>query len=157
MIIWRGWGIIGVGFALLGCLLGLALWTAFGEPTASPGPFMGPGLVLAGVGTYLLGQRLNVTGVDAKTEQYLAPRRQQLHELVHSGQFQMAPGMPQPSSLEEAQAQASHLLEQERQQVHRQLKDRHTLFFIPVQWVGLFVAFIGIVVLVVTVVVAVTG
>lgn len=157
MIIWRGWGIIGAGFALLGCLLGLGLWTGFGEPTANPGPFMGPCVVIAGVGTYLLGKWLNVTSVDAKTEQYLAPRSRQLHELVESGQFQMAPGMPQPASFEEAQAQAAHLLQQERTQVHQQLKDRHTLFFIPVQYVGLAVVFIGLAVTIATIIVAIAG
>lgn len=157
MIIWRGWGIIGVGFALLACLLGLGMWTGFGEPTSSPAPFMAPCLVVAGIGTFLLGKWMNVTSVDAKTDRYLAPRQQQLHELVQSGQFQMAPGMPQPASVEEAQAQAAHLIGQERTQVHNQLKDRHTLFFIPFQYVGLFIAFIGLVVAVAIIVAAVSG
>lgn len=156
MIIWRGWGVIGAAFPLIGMIIGLGIWSGTGAK-GTPMPFFGPALIIAGVGTYLLGRHLNVSSVDQKTEQHLAPRRAQVDQLVHSGQFQLAPGMPQPRSFEEAQQQAGMLLEHERSQIRAQLEGRHTLFFIPVQWVGLAVAAAGLILAVAGIVVAITG
>lgn len=113
----------------------MALWSAIGDESAQVA-FAGVGIVLGGAGAFLLGRHLNVTGVDAKADQLLAPRAQQLDQLVTSGQFQLAPGVPMPRSMEEARQQSNQLLEEERKQVRAALRNRHTLFWIPAQWVG---------------------
>lgn len=147
MIIWRGWGIIGVGFPLIGIIVMMAIYGATGGD-ADPLPFVGIGVALGGIGAFLLGRHLNEVSVDAKAEKYLAPRKAQLDQLVQSGQFQMAPGMPQPSSMAEAQAQAGQLYESEQLQVRAALKNRHTVFWIPAQWFGAIAVGLGLVLLV---------
>ena len=46
----------------------------------------------------------------------------------------MAPGLQAPSSREEGYAQVEQLITNESPDVLRQLKNIHTLFFIPMQW-----------------------
>ncbi|WP_148058832.1 hypothetical protein [Bogoriella caseilytica] len=144
MIIWRGWGILGV-LPLMAFGLGVALWTeAFGF---SGGPWLvsGPLAALAGAGVYLLGRELNVRGVPAKAHQMLAARRAERQHLVASGQFRLSPQHPAPRSLQEAQSQADELHQHEQAYLSQNLRNRHTFFFIPVQYVGLITAGIGVV------------
>ena len=61
-------------------------------------------------------------------------RRAELRARVDAGQFQMAPGLQAPSSREEGYAQVEQLITNESPDVLRQLKNIHTLFFIPMQW-----------------------
>ncbi|MGD7787664.1 hypothetical protein ACQCX2_05010 [Propionibacteriaceae bacterium Y1700] len=143
MIIWRGWGIIGAGFPLLGLLAALGLWSSMGSH-GSPLPFMAPMVILAGVGTFFLGRHLNGAAADKKVEQIIADRARHLDELVRTGQFHLAPGVPAPASMDEARFQADSVLNSEREQLRRRFSDVHTLFFIPVQWVGIVVAIIGV-------------
>ena len=46
----------------------------------------------------------------------------------------MAPGLQAPSSREEGYAQVEQLITNESPDVLRQLKNIHTLFYIPMQW-----------------------
>ena len=61
-------------------------------------------------------------------------RRAELRARVDAGQFQMAPGLQAPSSREEGYAQVEQLITNESPDALRQLKNIHTLFFIPMQW-----------------------
>lgn len=135
MIIWRGWGVLGIlPFLCFG--LGVAIWTGPLGNQSAPWPLSGPLIVLGGLVTYLLGQRLNRTGVSAKAEKMLELRRAELDELVYSDRFQLAPGHPVPSSVAEAESQAEQLYRAEAEQLSAALTNRHTLFFIPVQYIG---------------------
>lgn len=147
MIIWRGWGVIGAAFPLLGVALAMMLWSTTGA-VGSPQGLVGIGLILGAAGAFLLGRHLNETSVEAKAASLLAEREAQLEMLVRNGQFQMAAGMPVAGSYEEGRQQADAVLDSERAQVRGALRNRHTLFFIPVQWAAVVVAVIGAVVLV---------
>lgn len=147
MIIWRGWGVIGAIFPLLGVALAGLVWSSTGAD-GSPQGLVGIGLILGAAGAFALGRYLNETSVASKAESLLAERAAQLEALVRAGGFQMAPGIPVAGSYAEGRAQADSVLAGEREEIRKALRNRHTLFFIPVQWAALVVAAIGAVVLI---------
>lgn len=141
MIIWNGWGILGVlvpGLAA-GGMAGLA--SALDMPGAT---FVAVGLVLGGIGSFFLGKWFNETRAEQQATQWRNARQQELYHLVHNGQFQVAAGYAQPRSMEEANQQAQALLEAEHREVAKRLRNRHTVFWIPMQWVGLVFVVIGL-------------
>lgn len=101
-------------------------------------------MILGAIAAFLLGYWLNDRGVETKLDRHLASRREQLNQLVHAGQFQLAPGVAQPRSHEEAQQQIETVLANERQELRPGLRNRHTLFFIPVQWFSVLVALVAL-------------
>lgn len=109
--------------------------------------FGGLGLFVGAVGAFVLGNWLNKTRVPDLTDKLLAPRREQLNQLVAANQFQLAPGVPMPTSREEAQQQSDYLFHAEREAAEKKLRNRHTLFWIPMQWIacviGVFGAFLA--------------
>lgn len=144
MIIWRGWGILGV-VPLMAFGIGVALWNdAFGF-SGAPWLISGPLAALTGAGVYFLGRQLNQRGVAAKADQIMAPRRAERQRLVDTGQFQLAPGYPMPQSYQEAQTQAADLDRHEHVILSQRLRNRHTFFFVPVQYIGLLTAAAGLV------------
>lgn len=152
MIIWRGWGILGVGLALIGALLGVSIGNFGGSDAMSIGA--GLGVAAGGVGAYFAGKHLNQTRPEQKVESFVEQRRQELDASVRSGRFQLAPGAPTPTSLEDAQAQADELLGHERRHVSQQLTNRHTLFFVPLQYAAFAIMAIGLVITVLGIVTA---
>lgn len=141
MIVWNGWGILSV------LIPGLAAAAMAGLASAldmAAGLFVGVGLVLGGIGAFFAGKWFNETNAAQKAAQWRSAREQELLHLVHAGQFQVAPGYAQPRTLEEAQQQAAAMLEAEHRAVAKKLRNRHTVFFVPMQWFGLFVSAIGL-------------
>lgn len=136
---------LGVVFPGIGAVLAVAVWSAL-DAAGSPQPLVGIGLAVGALGAFLLGRHLNEVSVDAKATSLLREREAQLEALVRAGQFQMAPGMPVAASYAEGRQQADVLLEHERAQVRGALRNRHTLFFIPLQWAALGLAALGVVV-----------
>ena len=58
-IIWKGWGIVVLGIAVLALSIGAALAAAFGIEGRNSDYPLGLTLILAGVGTWILGIRMN--------------------------------------------------------------------------------------------------
>lgn len=144
MIIWAGWGIIGALLALAGGGAGAALATGLG---LSAGVGMGLGVILGSVAAWFAGRYFNVTRPAELEGRLLAERHQELQHLVQSGQFHMGPGYAPPRSHAEAQAQADQLMASEAAALRGRAGNKHTLFFIPMQYAAIVTGIIGAVVM----------
>lgn len=107
---------------------------------------IGLGVAAGGVGAHFVGKYLNVTSVEQKVEQHIAGRQAELEQHVRSGQFQLAPGIPAPASMDEAQVQADGILQNERQHLTERLRNQHTLFFVPLQYAAFGIIALGLVI-----------
>ena len=107
----------------------------------------GLGLVVGSIGTWFVGRWLNVQRAITQNEKLLAARRQELDHLVHTGRFQYAPGYPAPSSPDEARAQADHLLATEAAVLQKRARNRHTLFWVPMQYIAFLTGALGLILL----------
>lgn len=105
------------------------------------GPFgVAAGLVLAAVGNWFTGQHFNQTGPKRKLAEWKESRSNQLDQLVSAGQFSLGPGQPQPRSMEEARWQADQLLAAEEHSAGQGLLNRHSVFWIPMQYLSVLIA-----------------
>ncbi len=102
MMIWRGWGVLGVLLLIGGGALGTAV--------AKGGLGMGVGIILGAVACWFVGQQLNVERPKALVAQYAQQRGAELHTLADAGTFHLGPGYAPPTSLAEAHQQADQLL-----------------------------------------------
>lgn len=143
VIIWRGLGFLAIILAALGALLGTGLGSLAGD--SGNQALIGVGLAIGGVATFALGWWLNVMNPAKKTQTWIAQRDAELQHAVDSGRFQASPGVV-PASLEQAQAQKTALLEHESAHVTKRLRNIHTLFWVPMQWVGVGIVILGVVV-----------
>lgn len=143
VIIWRGFGFLAVILALLGALLGTGLGSLAGD--SGNVTLIGVGIAIGGVATFALGWWLNVMNPAKKTQQWIAQRDAELQQAVDQGRFQASPGVV-PASLEQAQAQKTALLQTESAHVTKRLRNIHTLFWIPMQWIGVVIVILGVVV-----------
>ena len=135
MIIFRGWGLLGAAFpALTAFALGALPASMYGSKSAITIIVAALGALVGGALGFLCGRWLNVIRPRAKVAEWQEQRRAELRARVDAGQFQMAPGLQAPSSREEGYAQVEQLITNESPDVLRQLKNIHTLFFIPMQW-----------------------
>ena len=135
MIIFRGWGLLGAAFpALTAFALGALPASMYGSKSAITNIVAALGALVGGALGFLCGRWFNVIRPRTKLTQWQEQRRAELRARVDAGQFQMAPGLQAPSSREEGYAQVEQLITNESPDVLRQLKNIHTLFFIPMQW-----------------------
>lgn len=135
MIIFRGWGLLGAGIPVLTAfVIGALPMSLYGDKSAIANIFVALGALVGGALGFLCGRWLNVIRPRAKVAEWQEQRRAELCARVDAGQFQMAPGVQAPSSREEGYAQVEQLITNESPDVLRQLKNIHTLFFIPMQW-----------------------
>lgn len=139
LLIWRGWGILPVLY-LVAALILTGLLVSLGLPQSSFGiVFFGLGL-LAAVATWFTGVAINQNRPRRKAAEWAQHRRAQLNELVVSGRFSLGPGQPQPASLEEAQRMSDDLFAAETAELDKAVRNRHTLFWIPMQYVAFVLA-----------------
>lgn len=129
IIIWRGWGILVLLFAAVGA--GTAGALSHGNMVAT-----GTGLAAAGAGTWFLGRWLNVLAPEAAYAAAMEFRAQELRRIVDAGAY-CFPGLPAPQSYDEARAQSEEQLALERTQARPAYFNRHTFFFVPMQYLGL--------------------
>ena len=138
MIIWRGWGI--------------ALVTGLSGHNSSNTPAgvvaVGAGMLLGGAACAALGYWLNVVRPRSKADEYLKDVRRELWQRVRAGAFQVAVGAPAPRDEAEASQQIERIVAQQSPEVRRRLRNRNTLFFIPLQWLGSMVVIGGVVLLI---------
>lgn len=133
IIVWRGWGAGAFGLLLLGMMLG-GMAVSITRDNSSFLLGAGVGLIIAGVAVWFLGTWLNVTRPAARIEEHLGAVREHLWERVRAGQFQVSPGAPAPRTEPEAQVQVEQIVAGQRGEVERALRNRNTLFWIPMQY-----------------------
>ncbi len=166
MIIWRGWGIVGFLLILGGDILTTSGSGHIGTNTPAGMIAMGAGFALGGAACAVFGYRLNVLRPRQKAEEYLQGLRQDLWQRMREGTFQVPAGAPAPSEpagapahsepagapapRDEAEAsqQIERIVAQQSPEVRRRLRNRNTLFFIPLQWLGSVVVIGGVVLLI---------
>lgn len=148
MIIWRGWGIAGL-FLIVG---GIALVAGLSGHNSSNTPAgvaaVGAGMLLGGAACAALGYWLNVVRPRNKADEYLEGVRRELWQRVRAGAFQVAVGAPAPRDEAEASQQIERIVAQQSPEVRRRLRNRNTLFFIPLQWLGSVVVIGGVVLMI---------
>ena len=145
MIIWRGWGII--GFLLIGLGIAAVMGLTGQNGTDSPAGTvsLGAGLLLGGTACAVFGYWLNVARPRQQAGGYVEDLRQDLWQRVREGSFQVEPGAAAPRDEAEATQQVEHLVAQQSQDVRRGLRNRNTLFFIPIHWLGALAVIGGVV------------
>ncbi len=137
MIIWRGWGILGLFVTLAGVFGSLTVVEALlGTSESALALGGGIGFLLAGVANFFLGRWLNIIRPAQNAEDFRNQLRADLWERVANDAFQMAPGAPEPSSEAEAAQQIEQVVAGESRNAERAGRNIHTFFFIPLQWLG---------------------
>lgn len=123
MIIFRGAGFL--AFLAFGLAVGIGalLARALGSDLGSSGWTVSVGLLVSAGLVFLLGQHLNVTRPTAQFERIRGRHLGQVSTSLATD------GLPEPLPLAEQPP-----LEPEEEQVLRRMKNRHTLFWIPMQW-----------------------
>ena len=106
----------------------------YGDKSAIANIFVALGALVGGALGFLCGRWLNVIRPRAKVAEWQEQRRVELRARVDAGQFQMAPGVQAPATREEGYAQVEQLIAAESPEILSQLKNIHTLFYIPMQW-----------------------
>lgn len=131
MIIWRGWGIL--AFLGIGLSVGLtAIMSALSGTNMDGATWQGiPGFLLGGIVVFFLGTYLNMTRPTQKFSEARA--------LSYGLLAPALDGTSVPLPLEEQPP-----LNQEEQVLLRHLRNRHTLFFIPMQWWGIALPMMGV-------------
>ncbi len=144
MIIWRGFGFVAVVLVALAALAVTGINSAAGSPL--PGYVAaGLGISIGGILTAAFGWWFNMENPKRKASEWAQQRRAELEHAVQTGTFQIRPGIP-ASSREEAETVSEQMLASESASVAKRLKNIHTLFFIPVQFIGVIAIVLGIVV-----------
>ena len=145
VIIWRGWGILAlfVTLAWSGVIGGPREARRGRDGVGSLG--VGLGLVAAGAGNFFLGKWLNESRPLNQVGEHKEKLRTELRQRAAVGQFQAAPGVPVPTNPYEAEAQINAVVEAQTQNIASRLRNIHTLFFIPIQWVGVLEGVGGVV------------
>lgn len=146
MIIWRGWGILAILIGGLAAGLGSAISVV--NPALSP-IFIGLMLIGGGVGTWFLGDYLNQKRPVAEFDGWYARRREEVAAQVRGGAYNNVPDPQRPGQLADPWAVGEYVLKQESTKVRAALTNRHSLFFVPLQYLGFVMGGIGIVVMVV--------
>ncbi|MFK0001734.1 hypothetical protein [Paenarthrobacter sp. NPDC090522] len=136
MIIWRGWGILVIlVFAVCG---GLAGSLSHGNLIA-----VGVGFAAGAAGIWYLGKWFNQTMPKEAYEKAVNLRAQELNRMVEVGAYQF-PGLAAPRSIEEAHAQAEEQWKYEAETARRGYFNRHSLFFLPMQYWAFVAAFAAV-------------
>ncbi|MDU0349659.1 hypothetical protein [Actinomyces sp. MRS3W] len=142
IIVWRGWGGVAAAFFFLGAMCG-AMATSVTENGSLVMLSFGLGFLAFGVAGWLLGHRLNVTRPTQEIDSHVRAVETELWNRVQTGVLPVAAGVPAPRSAEEALQQVGYLVAQERSRAEQALRNRHTLFWVPMQYWGMIEMAIG--------------
>lgn len=115
-------------------VIGALPMSLYGDKSAIANIFVALGALVGGALGFLCGRWLNVIRPRAKVAEWQEQRRVELRARVDAGQFQMASGVQAPATREEGYAQVEQLIAAESPEILSQLKNIHTLFYIPMQW-----------------------
>lgn len=141
MIIWRGWGILTVLFAGLAIAVGSSLGSKGHQQVP-----IGIAFLLAGVGAWFFGQWVNKQRPEEQFKHWHQGRWGELMHLAHAGQLaHLDPSAAAGRAPLPPQQLAEAVLAGESQHVRSLMFNRHTLFFIPMQFFGILMAAGGLV------------
>ncbi len=151
MIIWEGWALPIVLVSMLaggftGSLVAQATGhTKPGKWEIPNGAFLAIAVLFAVAGclSFFLGRWLNIVRARTKVEEYVEFVREDLTNKIRSGTFEIAPGIV--PRVPDASAYIDEVAEQQRKIAQKAMKNQHSLFFVPVQYIGIF--FLGVSVL----------
>jgi len=117
---------------------GVAGGLSHGNPIA-----VGVGFLGGAAGIWYLGKWFNHSMPKAGYEAAVNARAQELSRMVEVGAYQH-PGLPAPESVEEARAMADEQLKYEAESARRGYFNRHSLFFLPMQYWAVVAAIAGV-------------
>lgn len=154
MIIWRGWGglavvYIGLCAALLGGLLGASIL----QSSAAAAPLAGLGILIGGALTAAHGWSLNVLRPRKRADQWEEVERPRLESAADRGVLVV--GNTQPSSPEEAAQMIESVIADGRRTIGRH--GPHSVFWIPMEIIGILAMVGGLVLAAATLVSALTA
>ena len=92
-------------------------------------------LAVAGLICFALGWRLNVVGAETKARAHADEVRTRLLASMNEGTLQTSPGVA-PSSQAEAEAFVAQTVAQQYAEARSTLRNQHSVFYIPVQYIG---------------------
>ena len=127
MIIWRGWGALPIVIAALCIGLG-GLMSTLNKGLF--GVFAGLALIGGGVGTWFLGQWFNQIKPVQRYDEWFAQRREEVGQSA------------------DPWAMGEYVLQQEGAKLKAALTNRHSLFFIPMQYIGFAMGAAGLIAIV---------
>jgi hypothetical protein len=136
MIIFGGGGLLGVVPAVLAYIV----YNVTGNLLAA-----GIVLIAGGVGVWYLGVYMNKTRPARDLAARMDRRSAQLHAMADAGTFYRGPGYLPPANLAEAHQQANDLAIEEYAAIKGKMGNRHTLFWIPLQYWGIISGIVGLV------------
>ena len=110
-----------------------------------------------GVANYFFGRQVNELAPARKIEAFKDQMRHEMWDRVAHGSFQVGPGAPPPANRDEAHQQVEHVVEQASANAAKGLRNIHSVFFIPVQWIGAVEGVLGVVLIVLSVVMSFSG
>lgn len=138
IFIWRGFG-------FLAFLLPLIFGAIGGAVVKDSAVGFGIGMFLGAAVASGLGFWLNGARAKQKADEFVQAQRMRNEQMIQQGVFAL-PGFPPPRSYEEARYLSEQSLAAEHGRISKQLRGRHSLFWIPMQWAGLGLAVIGLIV-----------
>lgn len=141
ILVFAGWGILGVLVPLLFGALAYGLASAAG--LGHLGAYAALGVALSGLVVRPLGKRLN-GGSAEQVARWRERRQAELSHIVEHGAY-LRPDGTRPTSLAQARAEADQQLESETALVRSRMTNRHSLFFVPLQHVGVVLVVAGLV------------
>ena len=92
-------------------------------------------LAVAGLICFALGWRLNIVSAEARARAHADEVRTRLVASMSEGTLQVSPGVA-PSSQAEAEAFIEQTVTQQHAEARSALRNRHSVFFIPIQYIG---------------------
>lgn len=154
MIIWRGWGFLAVVYiglcaAFFGGLIGASLL----QSSTAAGPLAGLGILLGGALTALHGWYLNVLRPRTRADQWEEAERPRLEDAADRGALVV--GNTRPSSPEEAAQMIESVIADGRRTLGRH--GPHSVFWIPMEVIGILAMVGGVILAGATLVGALTG
>lgn len=154
MIIWRGWGAIPI--AIVAACVGLGFAMSSGNRQLS-GAFIGLMLIAGGVGTWFIGQHFNQKKPIEEFNAWHAKRRVEIAAMVQAGHYSNVPDPQRPGQLAEPWSVGEYVLNQESGRIRGVLFNRHSLFFVPMQYFGFVIGGAGVLALISGLVTVVAG
>ena len=97
-----------------------------------------------GVGTWFLGQWCNQVKPVQQYDLWFARRRDEVAQMVRGGAYANVPEPQRPGQLADPWSVGEYVLQQEGAKV-KSLTNRHSLFFIPMQYIGFAMGAAGLI------------
>lgn len=98
-----------------------------------------------GVGTWFLGQWFNQVKPVQQYDLWFARRRDEVAQMVRGGAYANVPDPQRPGQVADPWSVGEYVLQQEGAKVKSSLTKRHSLFFIPMQYIGFAMGAAGLI------------